>query len=374
MDREKEEAFVAEEGILKGNRDIFEQTGKEMGQEAAALESILRDACAMALPPSDLQAASNQDNHDFTNARIRLFNDRDFFIEGYNYLKKEGARGYRDLEVTDKTVTLTAPADLKRRLGAPDQKGDVIPGGTAIPAEAWPRNGLFRLTDSTDRMRMAIEAARNTSGYWAGEQFCSDRHPIVQWVAERLAMQIPKGAAPFVASEHLTENLLCFCFIGQLSSRGGTPLVADAHAFTYGADGDMAQKDLQALLDEARLDRAKIQPVDLEMKAVRPLLHGAVAASLAHMRKLKEEHVKRNAPLIEREEQRLLNWMTERKEMLSAQMNLFEGQAPKSRIQKQIEEMEDYVRDRRRNWREMHFETAEDPTTQLVLVIQGTGG
>ncbi|SDJ57504.1 hypothetical protein SAMN05444171_1349 [Bradyrhizobium lablabi] len=32
-----------------------------------------------------------------------------------------------------------------------------------------------------------------------------------------------------IASPYLPEGEMCFCFIGQISSRAGTPLIADAH-------------------------------------------------------------------------------------------------------------------------------------------------
>ncbi len=374
-DQEKEEAFVAEEGLLKGNAKIFDQASANESAEAATLEKILREACAMGASPGEPQQAQDAgDSRAEEGGRARLFSDRDFLLEGYRYLRKHSDQQYRPLEVTDQTITLNPPPDLKRRLGAPDKQGDVIFGATAIPAEAWPEDGYFKLTHLPDRMQMAIEAARNTSGHWAGEQFCSERHPILQWLAERLVMEIPKGAAPMVGTPHLDPGVLCFCFIGQLSSKGGTPLVADAHAFLYKPGGTMENRSLWDVLSMAKLESTATQDVDLEMRAIRPLLHAAVEASLERMRSLKDQHVKMHRPLIEREEKRLEQWLRERKEMLSPQGKLFDDGKPKTKAQRRIEEMEDYVRDRRRNWRETHFDTADEPSTQLVLVIHGSGG
>ena len=85
-------------------------------------------------------------------------------------------------------MLLTAPKDLRRRLGSPDERGDVVFGATAIPIESWPDNQQFRLTDDPEQVELAIKAARNTSGYWSKELLCSDQHPILQWVTERLLM------------------------------------------------------------------------------------------------------------------------------------------------------------------------------------------
>ena len=62
----------------------------------------------------------------------------------------------------------------------------MIFGSTAIPAESWPENDQFRLTEEPDQVELAIKAARNTSGYWSKELLCTDQHPILQWITERL--------------------------------------------------------------------------------------------------------------------------------------------------------------------------------------------
>jgi hypothetical protein len=127
-------------------------------------------------------------------------------------------------------VTLTAPADLKRRLGSPSQKESVIFGATAIPEEAWPDHDQFRLTEDVERVKLAITAARNTSGYWSKELLCSETHPIMQWLVERRLMEFARGEAPIITSKHLAAGELAFCFMGQVPSKAGTPLVVDAHA------------------------------------------------------------------------------------------------------------------------------------------------
>jgi hypothetical protein len=41
------------------------------------------------------------------------------------------------------------------------------------------------------------------------------------------------------------------------------------------------------------------------------------------------------------------------------------------RYHRDLEEMEAYVQDRQKNWRDTHFTAAQEPSTQLVLVIEG---
>lgn len=373
-DEAEEEAFIAEKGILKGDTRIFDQESVVAAAEASALEEILRQACTIGTTQGKDSASSPPPDGPSGTKRVRLFSDRDFLLDGYGYLRKQNERVYRSLEVTANTITLNAPEDLKRRLGAPDQKGDIVFGATAIPSEAWPESDLFRLTHLPERMQLAIEAARNTSGYWAAEQFCSERHPILQWLTERIIMQIPKGSAPFVVSPYLEQGSLCFCFIGQLSSLGGTPLVVDAHAITYVPGGFMRQEGLHDVLARAQFERLINTGAQPDMKALRPLLHAAVTSSLEYMRTLKDHHIDKHRPLIQQEEARLEAWLRARKRLVSAQMELFGRESSKSKFERQLAEAEDYVRDRRRNWREMHFETSDEPSTQLILVIMGSGG
>ena len=40
-------------------------------------------------------------------------------------------------------------------------------------------------------------------------------------------------------------------------------------------------------------------------------------------------------------------------------------------MKRELAEMEDYIRDRRENWQDTHVRTAREPSTQLVLVIEG---
>ncbi|MCP4664021.1 MAG: hypothetical protein GY856_52225, partial [bacterium] len=94
--------------------------------------------------------------------------DRDFLVDGYRYLASlENQRqpdSYLPLREQGPLVILDAPADLRRRLGTPDARGDVVFGATAIPVEAWPEHGQFHLTDQSQRVELAIKAARATSG------------------------------------------------------------------------------------------------------------------------------------------------------------------------------------------------------------------
>jgi hypothetical protein len=196
---------------------------------------------ASTLPRSD--TPSEQQQPPPGNGRLRFYSDREFLVKGYTFLAEQHS-DYLPLEEHGKFVSVTAPRDLKRRLGAPDSRGGVVFGATAIPVEAWPGNAVFRLTDDPSRVEMAIQAKRNTSGYWADELLCSEAHPILQWVTERLVMQVPRDQAPFVVTDRFAAGELCFCFIGQVSSVAGSPIIVDAHAVSFGKGGTIQHMPL----------------------------------------------------------------------------------------------------------------------------------
>jgi hypothetical protein len=54
---------------------------------------------------------------------------------------------------------------------------------------------------------------------------------------------------------------------------------------------------------------------------------------------------------------------------------MLDGLSPNSQTaikgRQDLEESEKYVQDRARNWKQAHFEAADQPTTRLILAIEG---
>jgi len=388
-DPEAEERYIAEAGILAGNKNVLEKPAAATA-EAIELENTLQ--AAMPKPDDDFLKfllGDDADSGDGTSSqsadqapddsappaehsRLRFYDDRRFLVEGYRYLR-ELSPEYPQLEEAGKLLLLTAPKDLRRRLGAPDERGDVIFGATAIPAESWPDDDTFRLTDDPAQVELAIKAARNTSGYWSRELLGTDRHPILQWITERLLMLMKRGECPHITSKHLDPGELCFCFIGQVSSKAGAPLVVDAHAFSFKPGGGFQLRPLRDALEAARFETLVNDGSRSRQSAAQGLVPAAVEASLLHLKKLETAREKELIPLLRKEERRLRHWRRKREALLKARIaELGEGHPRARRAKRELEEMEDYLRDRQKNWRDTHLTAAPEPFTQLVLVIEGT--
>jgi ERCC4-related helicase len=381
-DPKAEEEFIASKGILPGDVDVLEKAAEFAPPEAAAMEAMLREAsksghddfCDFLLGQCTTQEITPyQTSRPSTQKRMRLFSDKDFLIEGYKFLSDPDRNpGYQPIKEIGNLIKITAPDDLKRRLGAPDSRGDVIFGATAIPTESWPVNSEFWLTDDPAQVNTAIEAARNTSGYWARELLCSESHPIMQWITERLLMQVKRGEAPYIISERFEPGELCFCFIGQVSSKSGTPLVVDAHAISFHKGGTFKQRSLREALETANFEKMENTGAKPNLQAAQMLIHSAVEQSLYYMRQLLDKRENELNPILIEEERRLRSWRNKRKELLENQIKEFGGNSKKGkRYRLMLEEMNDYLKDREQNWRDTHFTAAREPSTQLLLVIGG---
>ena len=391
-DPKAEEEYLANRGVLAGDADVLEKPASlEDGSgslEADFMDLLLMDAVRagnedFARPVTEEIETEEKDNPGLSESpaendpgrseRFRLFSDREFLTTGYHFLRERNA-DYLPLDEKKNFVVLTAPEDLKRRLGKSSRKTDAVFGATAIPAESWPENDQFRLAENPEQVDLAIQAARNQSGYWSRELLCSEQHPILQWLVERLLMTVDRGEAPIILSPRLQPGELCFCFIGQVSSRSGVPLIADGHAVSYfkGPNGNPLMRPLREVLEMAQFHKIANTGQVPNILAAQPLMHAAVQESLKHMYRLKVLREKQLLPLLRKEERRLRKWMLRREEILEKRIaEQGENSARAKPIKKEIEEMKDYVRDRRKNWRDTHFQAAEHPSTRVILVIEG---
>jgi hypothetical protein len=303
--------------------------------------------------------------------RQRLYDDKRFLMEGYRFLA-ELHTDYQPIEEAGNLMLLTAPTDLRRRLGAPDEPGDVVFGATAIPLEAWPETNQFRLTHDPEQVELAIKAARHASGYWSKELLCTDQHPILQWITERLLMTMKRDECPLVVARTLQPGELCFCFIGQVSSKAGVPLIVDAHAISFRKGGGFQHRSLEEALDAADFPRLVNDGRTGNVKAAQSLIASAVETSLAQMKVLGQQRYDELIPFLRAEERRLKNWRERRRDLLEPRIEQLGREHPRARkYRKDLEEIDAYRTDREENWRETHFMQASEPSTRLVLVIEG---
>lgn len=389
-DAKKEEEYIATQGVLAGDTGVLDKTNPETA-EGAELESTLLTATAqghddwLAWLTGQVEspaAAVDSAEPVVDNSRIRLMSHAAFLEQGYRTLSEsqcgdQFGDGYPPIQKTPAQIVLNPPPDLRRRLGAPQGGGpgaDVIFGATAIPEEAWPADGHLYLTTDPERVERAIKAALAQRGQWSQELLLTEQHPVLLWLAERLMMLMKRGEAPLIASPHLDAGELLFCFIGQVSSRAGTPLIVDTHAVSYRKGGNTRVRPLKEALAEARFEtlanagRWSRLPDDLLAGFVR----SAVEQSLVHLRQLKEQRQAAIKPRLDEEERRLRVWFQRWGLRIEEQLQDLPPTGKRAkRLRQQLLEMEKYLQDREQNWKDTHLRASDEPNTRLVLAIEG---
>lgn len=383
-DAKKEEEYIATRGILTGDANVLDKVNPETAESASLEETLLAasheghdDWLAFLTGETDAPSAPSVGTTSTVvdNSRIRLMSHAEFLERGYRTLQQAlEDPSYLPLQKTAKQFILTPPPDLKRRLGAPGATGDVVFGATAIPEESWPEDGHLYLTEDPDRVDQAIRAALAQKGQWSIELLLTEQHPVLQWLAERLMMLMKRDEAPLIASPHLDDGELLFCFIGQVSSRAGTPLIVDTHAVSFRKGGRFEISPLKEALAEAQFERLANtgRASNLREDLLRGFVESAVTQSLHHLRQLKDQRRAIIQPRLAEEEKRLAQWFHRWGARIDEQIKDLPAEGKRAtRLRAQREEMEKYLRDREENWKNTHLRATDEPTTRLVLAIEG---
>jgi ERCC4-related helicase len=378
---EKEEEFIGK-SLIAGETDALDKkTGWD--SEAAGLEALLQEAnagghddyLAGLLGESKADLSNNIDEKSLDSSRVRLMSHQDFLQQGYAQLSVVFADArFQPLQNTGQQILITPPPELRRRLGDPKAQDSVLFGATSIPEEAWPEDGQLRVTNSVERVNTAIRAALAQKNQWSEELLLTEQHPVMQWLAERLMMLMERGQAPLIASPHLEAGELLFCFIGQVSSRAGTPLIVDPHAVSFKKGGRFEIKPLQSALAEVNFQQlANIGAAgDLPKNLLEGFVEGAVEQSIFHLKQLKDKRRALILPRLEEEKKRLQGWFQEwGGHIQQALMKLPQEGKQATRLRQQLDEMQKYLIDREENWEQAHYRAVDEPITRLVLAVEG---
>jgi len=384
-DAKKEEETFGE-GLVQGDTDLLD---RETGDaETGELESTLKAANQIAHDGYDdflariLGGGEGKADEDHApeakisdNSRIRLLNNSEFFEQGYRVLKEQiGGPDWHPLEHTGQQIIFTPPKELAKRLGAPWVDSEMVYGASAMPEEAWPDEQQLFFTDKPERVDVAIKSALAQKGQWSKELLLTEQHPVMQWLAEKLMMLQKRGEAPLIASPFLEPGELLFCFVGQVSSRAGTPLIVDPHAVSFRKGGQFQIRPLKDALAEVNFEQLANtgKTGTLPDHLLKSFLGSAVDQSINHLKKLKDQRRAQIRPRLDEETARLKHWFERWAERIDSQLtNLPPEGRRATQLRQKREEMEKYLEDRRENWEETHYRATDEATTRLVLVVEG---
>lgn len=382
--KKEEETFG--DSLVKGDTDLLDRdTGSG---ETSELESTLQKANQLSHEEyenfldyilgegdGESEGAEEASTEVADNSRIRLLSNTEFLEQGYRELKEQiGGPDWQPLEHTAQQIIFTPPKELAKRLGAPWVDSEMVYGASAIPEEAWPDEQQLFFTDNPQRVDRAIKAALARKGQWSRELLLTEQHPVMQWLSEKLMMLQRRGEAPLIASPFLEAGELLFCFVGQVSSRAGTPLIVDPHAVSFRKGGQFQIRPLKEALAEVNFNQLANtgRTGSLPDHLLKSFLSSAVDQSIHHLKKLKDQRRAQIRPRLNEENTRLKHWFERWAERIDSQLaNLPPEGRRATQLRQKREEMEKYLEDRRENWEETHYRATDEATTRLVLVVEG---
>ncbi|MBK7154804.1 MAG: DEAD/DEAH box helicase [Sandaracinaceae bacterium] len=273
-------------------------------------------------------------------------------------------------------LTLTAPADLQRRL-------------ELMPPELR-RDGEFRfkLTSSRALVQQALTDSRKDPSRWPEWQLLWQQHPVMEWLNDRVLAHFGRHEAPVLrVHDGLQAGEAAFVFQAILSNQESQPMVLDWLAVRF---ADTSQHTPEALqkhpptvepfepLAQAAKLHLQLSNAGKALDTSRLLLlrGAAVAAATRHMQAVRKERGKALLPTIKAEQQRVAAWAARVTSTLAQQDQALSerGQKPDSpqrlAIAARVEDVERELTDRKR-WVEERFTTGAEPYLRLALVLKG---
>lgn len=372
-DEKEEERYIAEHGVLAGNIHVLDGSADDHAQSLESTISAARKSNDEHFKDLWDQFEANEASGRYdtkTRKRLRLYNDSDFFVEGYSLLREKFE--YPPVEANAELLRIRPPDDLKRYLGFNNR---ALAGATAIPEEAAAHlTDEFRLTGKPGRVKDAISAAQQQRGLWANETLCTDQHPIAQWLVERLMMTYPRGEVPYMVIESLPAKWLCFCFIGHTSTDAGTPHLSDAHTVVVQPGGEILVESLAFTAQRVGFGALINRDNPGKIEAAKAFLHVAVEESLNYMRIQQQKRNEALSKKIRPEQRRLKNWKAKRAEFLSEKIAALPPQhRQRQRWQKELDELEKFIEEREEHWLKNNYISSSQPITIPLLVMEGSG-
>jgi len=144
------------------------------------------------------------------------------------------------------------------------------------------------------------------------------------------------------------------------------------HAISVHPGGRIIRRSLHEALDEIGFDSLVATDAPPNVRAAESLLKSVIPMSKHHMTDLKDRYSKRVNQALRPEERRLRGWLRRRREFLEnrlAELDVSSRRAEE--IRQELREIEAEVHDRKENWLNSCFRPAPEPTTDVVMVVEG---
>ena len=184
----------ADEGDTLPDSGASRRTARDAGDRTGPLRRSARASVPDSLFPSDLAYCEAALEHMRDTHQLEL---------------------HYDAELSSRTLTLDAPADLRARF-------------RQAPPEIRPRDWRFVLTADRGAMEEAIAESRRQESDWPRIHHLWRLNPVVQWLNDRMLAAFGRHEAPVLAGVRgLRPDEAAVVVSGQVANRKGHPLVSE---------------------------------------------------------------------------------------------------------------------------------------------------
>ena len=291
----------------RANRDLGDPSAfmnlHDPDLEARKVSELMADGTAAEVVAEQLEHEATQPSEGKGDWLLQFFNGAtetapsaldqikpmpSLFVDDYAFAKTAleelgRAKPIAQLSFDDaaRTLSLTAPADLKQRL-------------RQIPREAIADNDRYVLSANPERVADAIDRARQAKSEeqsWPSVHYLWPQHPIVEWLRDRVLTHFGRHTAPVIRSPQLAGDERAFVLMGLIPNRKGQPLLVDWQVAVLKGDASITLEPFASFSERAHIEAGALpnpgKPIDTV--ALQHDLRRAVAHMQQHMR-VRQKH------------------------------------------------------------------------------------
>lgn len=300
-DAEGEEAVVAEAIAAGVGAEAFESQMDARAAEAESHRSLDDEFAALfgdyAAPP----CPNPESNPVVDVPPPRLFRDTFSYasamIQRLAHPSEEIFKTTPSVSEDERMIRMTVPDDMRARDGFGYASEGAV-DSRYMPEEAVGPGERIELTDRTEVITHAIDAAKMQERAWPTVQYLWDAHPILEWFKDRASTLFPEHAAPVVSLEgRLRSGEAAVLIHGAIPNANGAPVVDRWAVVVNGPSGSLEIEEISAFFDRTRFaENTPNLPVK-DLTPAREAIAGAVHRFQKHLvglRKMREQEVQRD--------------------------------------------------------------------------------
>lgn len=169
---------------------------------------------------------------------FKLFEcEYEFAKRALSYLNKDQRRIAVEFEDAIKKIKLTAPDDLKQKF-------------KAYPPEIYPEHGDFILTEDKENYMEVVKASRNEENSWPKEHYLWKRHPVAEWLQERMLGNTGRNEALVIGlNTQIEKDEAIFLVSALIPNRKAHPVIWEWYAVHTKANQITKIESLQDMLN-----------------------------------------------------------------------------------------------------------------------------